>query len=316
MTNTQAMRILIFGTGGLGGYFGARLAASGADVTFVARGEHLKAMRANGLRIESGLGNLLLKPVTATDDPASAGIVDVAMIGVKLWDTKAAIDAVAPAVGPQTAVVSFQNGVDAVDMLIDKFGRERVLGGIAHIAAVIEAPGVIRHNGQLQRLTFGELDGRRSARTERLLAQCKKAGIDAVLSDNIQVAIWEKFVLIVGMSAMTSLTRLPIGPIREEPLTRELLSNVMHEAASVGIAKGVALGTDAADKQLAFLDTVPYTMIASMLGDLRNGYRLELPWLSGGVVRLGEELGIATPANRFVYAALKLHENGRHPDAA
>jgi 2-dehydropantoate 2-reductase len=199
--------------------------------------------------------------------------------------------------------------------LIGKYGRERVLGGIAHIAAVIEAPGVIRHNGTMQRLTFGELDGRRSARTERLLAQCQKAGIDAVLSDDIQRTIWEKFILIVGLSGMTALTRLPIGPIREDPLTRELLADIMHEAASVGIAKGAALGTDAADKQLALLDTFPYEMIASMLGDLRNGYRLELPWLSGGVVRLGEAAGVATPANRFVYAALKLHENGRHPSA-
>lgn len=310
------MKIMVFGTGGIGGYFGARLAASGADVTFIARGEHLNAMRANGLRIESALGDLLLKPVTATDNPAGIGVFDLVMIGVKLWDTESAIDAVAPAVGPDTAVVSFQNGVDAVDLLTKKFGRQRVLGGIAHIAAVIEAPGVIRHNGKLQRLTFGELDGQRSARVENLLTQCQKAGIDAAVSDQIERTIWDKFILIVGLSGMTALTRLPIGPIREEPLTRELLANTMREAAAVGIAKGVALDADAAEKQLGFIDAVPYDMIASMLGDLRRGYRLELPWLSGGVVRLGERLGVATPANRFVYTALKLHENGRHPSAA
>jgi len=309
------MKLLVFGTGGVGGYFGARLAASGADVTFVARGEHLRAMRTNGLRIESPLGNLVLQPTKATDDPASAGVVDLVMIGVKLWDTESAIDAVAPAVGPNTAVVSFQNGVDAVDLLTKKFGRERVIGGIAHIAAVIEAPGVIRHNGKLQRLTFGELDGRRSDRVNNLLAQCQKAGIDAAVSEHIERAIWDKFILIVGLSGMTALTRLPIGPIREEPLTRELLANTMREVAAVGIAKGVALEPDAADKQLAFLDGVPYEMIASMLGDLRRGYRLELPWLSGGVVRLGTQLGVPTPANRFVYTALKLHENGKHPAA-
>src|SRR3990167_3413218 len=211
------MRILILGTGGLGCYFGARLAASGADVTFVARGEHLKAMRANGLRIESALGNLLLKPVTASDDPTSAGVVDLVMIGVKLWDTESAVEALAPAVGPDTAVVSFQNGVDAVDILTNKFGRRCVLGGIAHIAAVIEAPGVIRHNGTLQRLTFGELDGQRSARTERLVAQYKKAGIGVVISNDVERAIWEKFVFIVGLSTMTALTRRPIVQIREEP---------------------------------------------------------------------------------------------------
>lgn len=309
------MRVLVFGTGGLGGYFGARLAASGAEVTFVARGEHLKAMRANGLRIESGLGNLLLKPVEATDDPASVGPVDLVMIGVKLWDTEAAAEALGSVAGPNTTLISFQNGVDAVDILLKKFGRERVMGGIAHIAAVIEAPGVIRHNGTLQRLTFGELDGRRSERGERLLAQCRKAGIDAVLSENIQRAIWEKFVFIVGLSSMTALTRLPIGPIREDALTRELLASIMREATEVARAKGVDLGADAVDRPLAFADSLPADMIASMLGDLRRGNRLELPWLSGGVVRLGAELGVATPANRFVYAALKLHENGRHPMA-
>ena len=309
------MKLLVFGTGGIGGYFGARLAASGVDVTFIARGEHLNAMRTNGLRIESALGNLVLKPTNATDDPKAAGVVDLVMIGVKLWDTEAAIEAVAPAVGPNTAVVSFQNGVDAVDLLTKKYGRERVLGGIAHIAAVIEAPGIIRHNGKLQRLTFGELDGKRSPRVERLLAQCQKAGIDTAISDQIERTIWEKFILIVGLSGMTALTRLPIGPIREEPLTRELLANTMRETAAVGVAKGVALDADAAEKQLGFIDAVPYDMIASMLGDLRRGYRLELPWLSGGVVRLGTQLGVATPANRFVYAALKLHENGKHPAA-
>jgi len=310
------MKIMVFGTGGIGGYFGARLAASGADVTFIARGEHLNAMRANGLRIESALGDLLLKPVTATDDPAGNGVFDLVMIGVKLWDTESAIEAVAPAVGPDTAVVSFQNGVDAVDLLTKKFGRQRVLGGIAHIAAVIEAPGVIRHNGKMQRLTFGELDGKRSPRVEGLLAQCQKAGIDTVISDQIERTIWDKFILIVGLSGMTALTRLPIGPVREEPLTRELLTNTMRETAAVGVAKGVALDADAAEKQLAVLDGFPYDMIASMLGDLRRGYRLELPWLSGGVVRLGTQLGVATPANQFVYTALKLHENGRHPSAA
>lgn len=309
------MKILVFGTGGLGGYFGARLAASGVDVTFVARGEHLQAMRAEGLRVESGLGNLMLHPVQATDDPASAGAVDLVMVGVKLWDTEAAARAIEPVVGPETAVVSFQNGVDAIDILIQKFGRDRVMGGIAHIAAVIERPGVIRHNGTLQRLTFGELDGRRSARAERLLAACRNAGIEAVLTDNIERAIWDKFVFIVGLSALTTLTRLPIGPIRVDPQTRELLAEVMREAAAVGRAKGVDLDADAAAKQLAFVDTLPAGMIASMLGDLRRGNRLELPWLSGAVVRLGEAFGVATPANRFVYTALKLHANGRHPSA-
>ena len=310
------MRILVFGTGGVGGYFGGRLAAGGVDVTFVARGEHLRAMRSQGLRVESGLGNLVLQPVQATDTLAGAGTFDYVLIGVKLWDTEAAAEAIAPAVGPDTTVISFQNGVDAVDVLTRKYGRERVMGGIAHIAAFIEAPGVIRHNGTLQRLTFGELDGSRSARGERLYDACRKAGIETVLSDNIQRAIWDKFVFIVGLSAMTTLTRLPIGPIREEPLTRQLLADIMREADAVARARGVDLGADSVERQLGFMDTLPAGMIASMLGDLRRGNRLELPWLSGAVVRLGDSLGVATPANRFVCAALTLHANGRNPAAA
>jgi 2-dehydropantoate 2-reductase len=316
MKTRPAIRILAFDSGGVGGYFGARLAASGADVTFVARGAHLRAMRGNGLRVESGLGNLTIHPANVTDDPSNIGPVDLVMLGVKLWDTETAARALASVVGPETAVVSLQNGIDAIDILTRNFGRERVLGGIAHIAAVIERPGVIRHNGSLQRLTFGELDGRTSARTERLVAACRNAGIEAILSTNIQRTIWEKFVFIVGLSATTTLMRLPIGPIREDPQTRELLAAVMQEAVTVGRAKGVDLDPDTVAKQLAFIDTVPSDMIASMLGDLRRGNRLELPWLSGAVVRLGEALGISTPANRFVYTALKPHADGRQSGAA
>jgi 2-dehydropantoate 2-reductase len=309
------MKILIFGTGGVGGYFGGRLAASGEDVTFIARGEHLHALREDGLRIVSSRGNLHLKAVKASDDPTSAGSVDLALVGVKLWDTEAAAQAIAPIVGPNTAVVSFQNGVDAVDIFTQRLGRERVMGGIAQIAAVIERPGVIRHNGTMQKLTFGELDGSMSARTQALFAACQKAGIDTVLSDSIQRVIWEKFVFIVGLSAMTTLTRLPIGAVREDPTTRALLLDVMREAAAVGRAKGMDLPADAAENQLKFMDGLPHDMIASMLGDLNRGRRLELPWLSGAVVRFGEQLGVATPANRFVYAALKLHADGRRADA-
>ena len=305
------MKIVVFGTGGVGGYFGARLAASGADVRFIARGAHLAAMRAHGLRVESSLGNIELKSVKASDDPKSAGPVDLVMIGVKLWDTEVAARAIESTVGPGTAVVSFQNGVDAVDILLKAFGREHVMGGIAHIAAVIERPGVIRHNGAMQRLSFGELDGLRSPRAEALFAACRKAGIDAVVSDDIQRLIWEKFVFIVGLSATTTLLRLPIGPIREDADTRALLGEVMREAVAVGRAKGVRLDADVAAKQLTFIDGLPPDMIASMLGDLQRGRRLELPWLSGAVVRLGEELGIATPVNKFVYAALKLYADGR-----
>lgn len=304
------MNIAIIGAGGVGGYFGGHLAASGSNVAFIARGRHLAAMRESGLRIESSLGNLHLPSVNATDDPKSAGTADLVIIAVKLWSTAEAIDSAAPLMGPDTAIMSLQNGVDAVDLLSARFGPERVLGGSAHIAAVIEAPGVIRHNGTLARITFGELDGRRTPRAEAFLAACRVAGIDANLSDDIQRAIWEKFVLLVGLSSLTALTRLPIGPVREDPDTRALLLEVMQEVAAVGRAKGAALADDAAQRQLGFLDKVPHDMVSSMLGDLRRGNPLELEWLAGAVVRLGTEHGVSTPANRFVYAALKLHAGG------
>ena len=304
------MKILVFGTGGVGGYFGGRLAASDAQVIFIARGEHLNAMQKFGLRIESELGNAEIRPINVTDDVKNVGTVDLAMISVKLWDTEATARAIESVVGPKTAIVSFQNGVDAADIFIKAFGRDRVIGGSAHIAAVIERPGVIRHNGTMQRLTFGELDGRPSTRTQALLSACQKAGIEAAISSDIQNLIWEKFVFIVGLSGMTALTRLPIGPVRQDTVTRVLLLDIMREAAAVGRVRGVSLDADAAEKQLTFMDERPYDMIASMLGDLRRGHRLELPWLSGAVVRFGDALGVATPANRFICAALKLHAEG------
>lgn len=309
------MRIAVIGTGGVGGYFGARLAAGGAQLAFIARGKQLQALQKEGLKVLSPLGDLHLKPVQATDDPASVGPVDLVVIAVKLWSTEEAVRSAQLLVGPGTAVVSFQNGVDAVDLLVKHLGRERVLGGVAHIAAMIEAPGVIRHSGAMQKLTFGELDGKRSSRVEAFLAACEQGGIEARIAQDIQQAIWEKFVFLVGLSGMTALTRLPIGPIREDPVTREMLRSVMEEATRVGRAKGIDLPPDAADRQLAFADDLPWGMISSMLGDLQRGNRLELPWLSGAVVRLGKELGVPTPRNEAIYAALKLYAEGR-PAAA
>lgn len=309
------MKIVVVGAGGVGGYFGGRLAATGSDVTFIARGEHLAALRRNGLRIESALGNALIRPVKVTDDPATLGHADMVWIAVKLWGTEEAARAIAPLMGPETAVISFQNGVEAEDLLLRLYGRERVMGGVAHIAAVIEQPGIIRHNGTLQKLAFGELDGRRSPRAEALLAACRGAGIDASIPADINRGIWEKFVFLVGLSGMTALTRQPIGAVREDPDSRAMLLEVMREAAAVARAKGVVLASDAAEQQLAFTDGLPAAMISSMLGDLRRGNRLELPWLAGAVVRLGRELGVSTPMNSAVYAALKPYADGAVPQA-
>jgi 2-dehydropantoate 2-reductase len=309
------MKIAVIGAGGVGGYFGGRLAASGTEVTFVARGAHLQAMKNDGLRVLSALGDLHLKTVRCTDDTASIGPVDVVMIAVKLWSTEEAARSAKPLLGPETAVVSFQNGVVAVDTLIPVLGKPHVLGGVANIAALIEEPGVIRHNGTMASLFFGELDGRPSARSAALLAACKKAGINAEIVADVHLAIWEKFTRLVTMSAMTTLTRLPIGPIREDPDTRGLMTQVMQEVIAIGRAKGAKFAENLVNEQMAKVDSYPAGMVASMCGDLRRGNRLELPWLSGTVAQLGKELGIPTPANQFVYAALKLYANGRHPMA-
>jgi 2-dehydropantoate 2-reductase len=309
------LKIVVAGAGGVGGYFGGRLAAAGCDVAFIARGEHLAALRRDGLRIESALGNALIRPVRVSDDPASLGRADMVWIAVKLWSTEEAARAVAPLVGPETAVISFQNGVEAEDLLIRLYGRERVMGGVAHIAAVIEQPGLIRHNGTMQKLAFGELDGTRTPRAEALLDACRRAGIDAAVPADISRAIWEKFVFLVGLSGMTTLTRQPIGMVREDPDSRSMLLEVMREAAAVARARGVALPADTAEQQLAFSDGLPAAMVSSMLGDLRRGNRLELPWLAGAVVRLGRELGVPTPMNAAVYAALKPYAGGAVPQA-
>jgi 2-dehydropantoate 2-reductase len=309
------MKIAIVGAGGVGGYFGARLAAAGENVWFIARGAHLEAMRRDGLQVYSANGDVLVKPCQATDKPAEVATAEVVIVAVKLWATQAALADAKPMVGPNTAVVSFQNGVVAVDEIARVYGRNRTLGGVANIGAVIEKPGVIRHTGTMAGLTFGELDGKISQRVQALAEACTRAGIQHKAADDITKAIWEKYVFLVAASAMTSLTRLPVGPIREDPDTRALTGQVMSEAAAVGRAKGVALDADLADKLLARMDTLPREMVASMLGDLERGNRLELPWLSGGVVEMGRELGVATPANGFVYAALKLYIDGRPADA-
>jgi len=309
------MKIAIMGAGGVGGYFGARLAAAGEGVWFIARGAHLDAMRSVGLQVRSANGDVLVKPCQATDKAAEVGVADVVMVAVKLWSTPAALADAEPMVGPTTAVVSFQNGVVAADQIAETYGRGRTLGGVANIGAVIEMPGVIRHTGTMAGLTFGELDGTLSPRVQALAQACTRAGIQHKASDDITRAIWEKYVFLVAASSMTTLTRLPLGPVREDPDTRTLTGQIMSEAAAVGRARGVTLDADLPQKLLARMDTLPREMVASMLGDLERGNRLELPWLAGGVVEMGRAAGIATPANQFVYAALKPYAEGRPADA-
>ena len=307
------MRIAVMGTGGVGGYFGARLAQGGHDVAFVARGRQLEALRTRGLRVESPLGDLRLPDVRATDDPATLGAVDLVLFSVKLWDTQGAAESVKPLLGADTAVVSFQNGVVKDDILREVLDAEHIIGGATYIAAVIAEPGLIRHSGTMQKLVFGEYDGSLSPRVRQFRDACTGSGIDVEVSDQIERTVWEKFVPLVGLSGLTSLTRTPIGPIRSHPRTRAFLHDTMDEVVQVARAQGVPLPADYADQRIAFTDTAPASMTSSMHHDIEQGNRLEVPWLSGDVVERGARLGIPTPCNRAIYDILSVHSDG-HPE--
>jgi 2-dehydropantoate 2-reductase len=304
------MKFAMMGSGGVGGYFGGRLAAGGHDVTFIARGAHLAAIRADGLKIESGLGNATIHPAQATDDPGRPGPVDYVIIAVKLGDTEAAARAARPLVGPDSAVLSLQNGVVAEDILAGILGPEHVIGGMAQIACSIVRPGTIGHLGTMQRVVLGELGGGASPRVEALRDALAEAGVVAEISDDIERTIWEKFVFLVGLSATTTLMRTTIGPVREDPDSRQLLRGLMAETVAVARARGVALAGDYAEDRMGFVDGLPFEMTSSMSHDLNRGNPLEVAWLSGAVVRFGRELDIATPLNHTVYAALKPFSNG------
>jgi 2-dehydropantoate 2-reductase len=304
------MRIAIIGAGGVGGYFGARLQQAGADVHFVARGRHLAAMRSDGLRVESPLGDIHLPRVSVTEHPADIGVADIVWLSVKLWDMDAAVQSMRPLIGADTGIISFQNGVQKDDVLRAAFGGQAVMGGVAYIATNIDRPGVIKHTGTMQRLIFGEYNGRRSQRAEQLLDACVRGGINAELSSDIRKAVWEKFVFLVGLSGSTTTMRETIGPIRSNPRARAFLIDLMRETVAVGRALGVALPPDFADQRLAFVDSLPDVMTSSMHHDLNAGKRLEVSWLSGGVAQLGEKAGVPTPMNRAVWEILALHEAG------
>ncbi len=304
------MRIGIMGSGGVGGYFGARLALGGADVRFVARGAHLRAMREDGLRIE-GPEPLHVPRVAATDNPSDIGPVDLVLLCVKLWDTEAALERIRPMVGPRTAVLSLQNGVLKDDAVRAAYGDARTMGGVCYVAATIDRPGVVRQTGPMQRLVFGEHDGSRSARAEAFLAACRAGGINGELSTDVRREIWQKFVFLAGLSGCTTTIRRPIGPIRSNPRTRAFFLDVMREVVEVGRAHGVALPDNYAQVRLKLADEVSPEMTASMHHDLERGHRLEVRWLAGAVVELGREKGVPVPLNRAIADILELHADGR-----
>jgi 2-dehydropantoate 2-reductase len=304
------MRVAVVGAGGVGGGFGAALARAGADVTFIARGPHLAAMRREGLKVLSPRGDTHLVPTQATDNPAEIGEVDIVLFCVKLWDVESAGTAIKPLVGKSTAVIPLQNGIDAAERLLPILGGHAVMGGVAQISASIAAPGVIQQVGTFMRVIFGELDGKRSRRGEDLLALCLKAGFDATLSDQILTELWMKFILLATNAGITAATRQPIGKLRDDPDLRRIMIAAFQEVIDVGRARGIALPADALAKILDFVDHAPPAMKASMALDLERGNRLELPWLGGKVVSLGRELGVATPTHAMMYAMLKPYAMG------
>jgi 2-dehydropantoate 2-reductase len=306
------MRLLIVGAGGIGGYFGAQFATHGHDVTFLARGAHLAAMRERGLAVESDVAPARL-PVKATDDVGEAGRPDVILLCTKLPDLEAAAEQIASLPGA-ALVVTLQNGVDAPAIVARRVGAGRIAPGVAHIAATIKSPGVIAHTGTLAKIRVGTLAGGPPVdRVDALVAAGRACGIDIERVDDVERTLWEKFVFLVAMSGLTCLARQPIGIVREDVDLRATLFAAMNEVAAVGRARGVALPADFVSRQLAFVDALPAQMRSSMLNDLTAGRRLEAPWLAGAVVRMAVESRLDTPVNHTIYAALKPYIDGARP---
>ena len=305
------MRIAAMAAGAVGGYFGARMAAAGHDVFFIARGGNLEAIKKNGLRIESVHGDLHLPKPNVTDDPAKVGPVDIVLFAVKLWDTEKAAELTRPMVGPNTRVITFQNGIDSVERISAILPPDCVVGGTAAIATTIASPGLIRHTSKFAGIRFGRADNKPDAALLSFVDAAKAAKIDAAIVPDIQYELWFKFILLAATSGATAALRSPVGPIVADPELRAFLRQLMQETFAVGKAKGVKLDPSIVDQRMAYvIETMPPTMKASMAHDVERGNRLELDWLSGKVRELGRALNIPTPASDTVYTMLKLHRMG------
>ena len=298
------MRVAVFGPGGVGAYFGARLAEVGNEVSFVARGAHLDAIRAHGLRVDSVLGDMLVKPKSASASPADIGPVDAVLLGVKTWQVAEIASSLKPLLGRDTFVVPLQNGVETPDLLAASLGVEHVVGGVCGGFCFIVAPGHVRHIGGVTFIKFGELDGRKSERVERLRSEFAAAKVDVAVPDDVRAALWEKLMLVVPFGGVGAVARAPIGVIMKTPETRALIEAGMREIAAVAAAQGVRLPAETIRRTLALLDGTTATGTSSLQRDIAAGKRSELDAWTGAVVKLGAELGVATPTHSFLYAAL------------
>jgi 2-dehydropantoate 2-reductase len=302
------MRIAVMGSGGIGGYLGARLAQAGEDVIFIARGSHLEAMQQKGLRVESPLGEIHLRYVSATETPADVGFVDLVVFAVKAYDTDSAAAAIVPLVGPATRVVTLQNGVDSVDAVARIVPRSQVVGGTTYLAALIERPGVIVHLGSVTRVIVG---GHGDAMIEALRATCvRTGGIDLETVADIDQVLWTKFVTVSAFSGATSLMRAGVGPILGDPESRIFLEQLRDEGVAVASAAGRPMPHDYPERTMSYWGSFPPEMRSSMANELAQGRPIELSWLPGRMHALGNELGVPTPAHSAVYRALHLYADG------
>ncbi|MBX2823354.1 MAG: 2-dehydropantoate 2-reductase [Gammaproteobacteria bacterium] len=298
------MTIAVLGVGGVGGYFGGRLAQAGEKVAFIARGEHLAAIRAEGLRIVSPKGDAHLVSVQATDDPASIGPVDTVIVAVKAWQLPEAVSQLKPLLTEHTTVLPLLNGIEAPEIIGEAIGKSHVLGGLCGIVAYIEAPGLIRHLGITPYIHLGELDNSSSSRVDTLTHAFEKAGVTCRAPDDIQLAMWKKFLFIASVSGVTAVARATLGEVRALPETRQLIRLAMDEIVAVGQSEGVDLTVADIDKTLELLDASPADGTTSLQRDVQGGRRSELHSQTGAVVRLAKKQGIAVPVNEFLFSAL------------
>ncbi|MEE8504063.1 MAG: 2-dehydropantoate 2-reductase [candidate division NC10 bacterium] len=310
------MRIAIFGTGGVGGYFGGRLAQAGEEVVFIARGDHLAAIRNRGLHVESLKGDFVVHPAQATDDPAHVGAVDAVLVGVKAWQVPDAAQAMRSLIGPETFVVPLQNGVEAPTQLAAVLGTQQVLGGLCSIISFIAGPAHILHTGAEPSIAFGELDNRPSDRAEQLRQAFARANVKVEIPPDIHLAMWEKFLFIASWGGVGAVTRAPVGVVRSVPGVRQMLLEALDEIVQVGAARQIALSEESMRKAMAFIDSLQPDSTASMQRDIMEGRPSELEFQNGTVVRLGREVGVPTPVHTFLYHSLlpsELRARGRLP---
>lgn len=304
------MRIAVMGTGGMGGFYGGKLAVTGQDVTFIARGAHLAAMQKDGLTLHGPDGEIRVDPTHATADPAGLDPVDAVLFCVKLYDAEEAAELIRPIVGDETLVISLMNGVDGPARIAEVLAKGHVVGGAAYDSATISGPGRVEYRKGPNRLILGALTGQQHPMTETFAAAGIKAGFDVQISDNIQATLWEKFVLLATNAGLTALTRQPVGVVYTDPDLRRLATEMMAEVIAVAEASGVTLPADLIDRSLAILDSFSPDMYASAYFDLANGKRMEVGSFSGLIARLGDEYAVPTPHHRTVYACLKPYIDG------